>query len=497
MRLCGERARATDWGAPGRLTGVYRGAGFRPTETSFEAAPVNGVAGASKCRQAYQGKSMSSASAAISRPDTGAAKAPSRSVEPGGDALSDALGLEAEPKSRGPWIWGGVGVLAVLLAAWYLTSSGSSERTRYITQPATRGNLTVLVTATGSVQPTNQVDISSELSGTVRRVLVDYNSKVEVGDLLVELDPDKLKATLDSSRAKVVASEAKIRDADATVVEKKADLERKKALATKSFTSLQDLDTAQAAYDRALAGADSARAELGVSQADLKLNETNFSKAQIISPIRGVVLSRAVEPGQTVASSLQAPVLISIAEDLTKMELQVDVDEADVGKVKIGQTAEFGVDAFPERKFPAAIQDLRFASEVVSGVVTYKAILGVDNSELLLRPGMTATAEITVTEVKDTLLVPNAALRYAPQASAAPAEQPSLLRRLMPGPPRFRAPSARQETGSQRTIWLLRDGAPQSVPVEIGASDGKLTAIAGGELKDGDAIVVDETTAAQ
>jgi HlyD family secretion protein len=439
---------------------------------------------------------MSSVSAATSLQDPQAAKAPP-AAKPTDDDLSDALGLEAEPRSRGPWIGGGAAILVVLLAAWYMMSSGSGERTRYVTQPATRGNLTVLVTATGSVQPTNQVDISSELSGTVRRVLVDYNSKVEVGDLLVELDTDKLKATLDSSRAKVVASEAKIRDADATVIEKKAELERKKALVTKNFTSLQDLDAAQAAYDRALAGVDSARADLGVSEADLKLNETNFDKARIISPIRGVVLSRDIEPGQTVASSLQAPVLISIAEDLTKMELQVDVDEADVGKVKIGQNAEFSVDAFPDRKFPATIQDLRFASEVVSGVVTYKAILGVDNSELLLRPGMTATAEIIVTEVKDTLLAPNAALRYAPQATNAPAEQTSLLRRILPGPPRFRAPSARQETGSRRTIWLLRDGVPQSIPVEIGASDGKLTAVVSGGVKDGDAIVVDETTAAQ
>ncbi len=417
-------------------------------------------------------------------------------VEQAPDDIAAALGLEGEPRRRWPWIGAGIAAL-VLLAAWYALSSGSGERTRYTTQPATRGHLTVLVTATGSVQPTNQVDISSELSGTVRRVMVDYNSNVAVGDLLVELDTDKLKATLDSSRAKVVASQAKIRDAEATVVEKKAELERKKALVTKSWASVQDVDTAQAAYDRAIASLDSARADLGVSEADLKINETNFEKARIVSPIRGVVLSRAVEPGQTVASSLQAPVLISIAEDLTKMELQVDVDEADVGKVKKGQKAEFSVDAFPDRKFPATIEELRYASEVVQGVVTYKAILGVDNSELLLRPGMTATAEITVTEVKDALLVPNAALRYAPQASNAPAEQTSLLRRILPGPPRFRAPSARQETGASRTIWVMRDGVPQSVPVEIGSSDGKVTEIVKGELEVGQAVIIDETTAAQ
>ena len=293
--------------------------------------------------------------------------------------------------------WAAAAIVVLLLSGlvWWLSNSTSA--TRYVTEPVTRGALTVIVTATGSVQPTNKVDVSSELSGTVRKVTVDYNSPVKAGQVLAELDTDKLKATVDSYRAKLVAAKAKVQEAQATVVEKQRDVERKKKLAGTRAIAAQDLDQSQAAYDRAIASLASARADVAIAQADLDLNEINLSKATIRSPISGVVLTRAVDPGQTVASSLQAPVLFSIAEDLKKMEVRVDVDEADVGKVKVGQSATFSVDAYPDRSFPATIRDVRFSSETIQGVVTYKAILDIDNSELLLRPGMTATAEIKVT----------------------------------------------------------------------------------------------------
>src|SRR5690606_21379183 len=194
-------------------------------------------------------------------------------------------------------------------------------------------------------------------------------------------------------------------------------------------------------------------------------------------------------------ASFQAPVLFSIAEDLRQMELQVDVDEADVGKVKEAQSATFSVDAFPELKFPATIRDVRYASEVIQGVVTYKAVLTIDNSELLLRPGMTATAEIRVTEIDDALLVPNAALRYAPPTEDA-APSGGLLRSLLPGPRRFRSPSAREETvGSERTLWVLRNDEPMAIKVTVGSSDGRRTEIKSGDLKAGDAVIVDQITA--
>ncbi len=392
---------------------------------------------------------------------------------------------------RGLAIAAGVGLALLVGIGWMF--SGSGAKVRYTTTPVTRGSLVVVVTATGSVQPTNKVDVSSELSGTIRRVLVDYNSPVKAGQPLAELDTDKLDATVASSRAKLAAARAKVDDAEATVLEKQRDLVRKKLLAGKQVTSTHDLDLAQATHDRALAGLASAKADVGVAQAELKLNETNLSKACICSPINGVVLKRSAEPGQTVASSLQAPVLFSIAEDLRQMELQVDVDEADVGKVKSGQKASFGVDAFPERRFPAQIRDVRFASETVQGVVTYKAVLAIDNSELLLRPGMTATSEIRVEEVADALLVPNAALRYAPPTEST--DRRSFLQRIMPGPPFRRSASPRDPGTQQRSLWVLEAGQPLAVPVVVGASDGRFTEVKSGELRAGQIVILDQTAA--
>jgi HlyD family secretion protein len=406
-----------------------------------------------------------------------------------GKATASASSQWQRPSLR----WGAAALALLLLAVLVWTFGGSSTAVRYVTESVTRGNLVVIVTATGSVQPTNKVDVSSELSGTVRKVFVDYNSTVTVGQALAELDTDKLKATVDSSRAKLAAAKAKVAEAEATVVEKEQELARKKALVSTRAGSIQNLEQAQAAYDRAAASLVSTRADVGVAEADLQLNETNLGKASIRSPINGVVLTRNVDPGQTVASSFQAPVLFSIAEDLKQMELQVDVDEADVGKVNPGQRATFGVDAFPDRKFPATIRDVRFASETIQGVVTYKAVLDIDNSELLLRPGMTATAEIRVTEIQDALLVPNAALRFTPPANEDKSSQ-SLLRRIMPGPPRFRSVSQREETGPNRTVWALRNSEPTPIKVVIGPSDGKHTQIESGELEAGQALIVDQTT---
>jgi len=378
--------------------------------------------------------------------------------------------------------------LALLAIVWAL--SGEERRQKYVTETVKRGDLTVVITATGSVEPTNKVDVSSELSGMVKKVLVDYNTPVKVGDVLAELDTDKLKATVESARAKLAAAKARIADAKATLIEKEREFVRKRELEARAVTSTHDLEIAQAAFDRAVAGVATAEADVAVAEADLKLKETDLAKACICSPINGVVLERNVDPGQTVASSFQAPVLFSIAEDLKKMEIRVDVDEADVGKVSVGQRASFTVDAYPDRKFPAEIRAVRYASEVVQGVVTYKAILAIDNSDLLLRPGMTATAEIVVDHVRGALLIPNGALRFMPSVQDDSDQDVGFLRRIMPGPPPFRPPSKHEEGGSQRTIWLLRDESPLSVSVEIGATDGKITEIKQGELAEGENVIV-------
>lgn len=406
------------------------------------------------------------------------------------------LGMEA---SGSGWMhrrelkWAAAALAGLLLISVVWWFSGRTNSVHYVTDPVTRGGLTVIVTATGSVQPTNKVDVSSELSGTLRTVLVDYNSVVIAGQTLAELNTDKLEATVNSSRAKLAAAKAKQKDAEATVGEKERDVARKKKLVPGQAISMEDFDQSQAAYERAVAAVASTIADVQAAEADLRLNESNLAKARIVSPINGVVLKRSVDPGQTVASTLQAPVLFSIAEDLKQMELQVDVDEADVGKVAVGQRANFSVDAFPDRKFPASIRLIRFASETIQGVVTYKAVLSVDNSELLLRPGMTATAEIKATEIQDALLIANAALRYTPTATDSTTSR-SFLSRLLPGPPQFRPSSPQEQTGRNRTVWALTNGEPTPVKIEIGSSDGKRTEVQNGELQVGQALITDQTT---
>ncbi|MFN3745871.1 MAG: efflux RND transporter periplasmic adaptor subunit [Hyphomicrobiaceae bacterium] len=394
-------------------------------------------------------------------------------------------------------VWGGVVALVLLAVVVVVLRTGQGAKQTYVLEPVARSNLTVIVTATGSVQPTNKIDVSSELSGTVRSVFVDFNSPVKVGQVLAELDTDKLKATLNSARAKLASAKAKVLDAEATLTERKLIYERKAALVTSSVSSQQDLDSAKAAYDRAVAGVDIAKADVGMAEADIELNETNLIKSRIVSPINGIVLKRNVDPGQTVASTFQAPVLFTIAEDLTQMEVQVDVDEADVGKVREGQVGTFLVDAHPDRKFQARIRELRYGSEVVQGVVTYKAVLTTDNSDLLLRPGMTATAEIVVQQVTGALTVPNAALRYAPPAPSATGQSGGLLYRLrlVPGPPRFRPASQHEDSGTDRRVWMLKDGVPISVAVAVGVSDGTRTEILKGDIREGDGVIVDSRTA--
>ncbi len=406
--------------------------------------------------------------------------------------------LAGAPRSGGRRriVIAGAVVLAAVAGLWLWLGAGSANSgVAYTAQPVTHGNLIVNVTATGTVEPTNQVSISSELSGTVRAVLANYNDTVKQGDVLARLDTDKLTAAVALSKATLAARQADVAQAEATVSETAAALQRTTDLAAKEFSAKQAVDTAKAAADRATAALASARANLQIAQANLSIAETDFAKAEIKSPIDGVVLSRDVEPGQIVASSFSAPVLFTLAEDLSHMELQVDIDEADMGKVKQGDTASFTVEAFPGRSFPATISQVRYSPATVEGVVTYKAILTVDNSELLLRPGMTATADITVETVQDALLVPNAALRWSPPAEAtgSTSSGSGLLGLLMPRRPNNRQTPATGTDGKRR-IWVLRDGAPVAVPVEVGASDGTHTAVSG-ELTTTDKVIVGSRTA--
>lgn len=375
--------------------------------------------------------------------------------------------------------------------AWIWFAGDGGQTTQYVTEPVERGDLTVVVTASGSVEPTNLIEISSELSGTIETVNVDYNSEVTQGQILAELDKHTLQAQVQSARAQVSAAEAQVTDAQATLYEMEEEHKRKQALSERKVASLYDVQKAKADYDRAVAALAIARADLEVAKADLSQKEINLAKSSIISPIKGVVLSRNVDPGQTVAASLEAPTLFEIAEDLREMEVQVDVDEADVGELREGQKATFTVDAYPDRIFEATVGMVRYGSELNSNVVTYTTILATDNNDLLLRPGMTATADIVVREENDTLLVPNGALRYSPPA-AQEEDSRSLISKLLPGPPVRRSTTPAETDGRQ--IWVLRNGIPEAIAVETGASDGSRTQIVSGDLEVGDQVIVDSET---
>ncbi|HEX5515421.1 MAG TPA: efflux RND transporter periplasmic adaptor subunit [Gammaproteobacteria bacterium] len=415
---------------------------------------------------------------------------------PGGKDETLKKILDAQPRSPlKRWaLW--LAVLLVAVAAVGVLFYLFGERTpvtHYRTEPAVVGTLVVTVSATGNLQPTTQVEVGSELSGIVDQVLVDVNDQVKQGQVLARLDLAKLQDAVTKARANLVAAEAQVLQAQATVAEARAALTRLKQVAQLSggkVPSRSEMDTAEANLKRAQANETSARASVGQAKAELQSDETDVAKASIRSPIDGVVLTRQVDPGQTVAASFQAPVLFTLAEDLSKMELQVDVDEADVGQVKEGQKATFTVDAWPGRRYDAVVTRVSYGSQVKEGVVSYQTVLEVNNSDLSLRPGMTGTAEITTLIRENALLVPVAALRFTPPEKEAPQRQSrSLLNMMMPRPPR-QVPKALPPGGSPR-VWVLRDGQPVAIEVRTGASNGRQTEIIGGPLEAGTEVITE------
>lgn len=388
-------------------------------------------------------------------------------------------------------------ILTVAAAIIYRTT-GKAAVTQYKTKIVGRGNLTSIVTATGTLQPTNTVSVGSELSGIINSVEVNYNDRVKAGQDLAMLDTSKLEAQITQSRAALESAKAKVLQSQATVEEtraKLAQLHKVRELSNGKVPSQAEMDAAEAAFGRANADLASATSAVSQVEAALLANETDLSKSVIRSPINGIVLTRSIEPGQTVAASFQAPVLFTLAEDLTQMELHVNVDEADVGKVRQGQTAEFSVSAYPNRTFNARITQVRFGSSTTSGVVTYETVLKVNNQDLSLRPGMTATADITVKQVENALLIPGAALRFTPPVQQAAESSGNLLGRLLPRPPRQQQQQQNNGTGKERqTVWLLMNGQLSPVFITVGAANGGMTEVIAGDIQPGMEIVVDVMT---
>ncbi|MEQ8735057.1 MAG: efflux RND transporter periplasmic adaptor subunit [Rhodospirillaceae bacterium] len=414
--------------------------------------------------------------------------------------MAQKLGLNAESGGflkRYKWLLGGLVLL--LLAAFFVVqfNSGPAEVT-FRTAPVERGDLTVRVTATGTIQPLNQVDVGAEISGLIETVNVDFNDRVSLGQSLATMDKDQLSARVRQSEAQLISAKAKVEEAKANELEARNNLKRAESLYVQGNVSEQSLDNAKAANARARAVLASVNAQVTVAEANLAADQTNLAKTDITAPIDGIVLTRQVEPGQTVAASLQTPVLFTLAEDLSAMKLVVDIDEADIGQVKEGQEASFSVDAYAGRVFPATITSVRFAPKNENGVVTYEALLSVDNSDLSLRPGMTATATITTANREGALLVPYAALRFTPpmpegdEASPAGgrAAPPGLMGMMMPRFSRNRGGrQAPLQAGAPGQVWVMEQGRPQPIVVDVGLLDGERAEVIADGLVEGTEVI--------
>ena len=392
------------------------------------------------------------------------------------------LGLDAAPQPRGllskrvllPVI--ALVVLLAAVAAFFLTGG---EQPEFVTTPVARTDLIVTVSATGTLQPRERVDIGAEISGRIERVLVDFNDHVRRGQILAELDTDQLRAKLAQSQAALAAARAAVSQSQATLTQARAAASRAQDLFQREAIARQDVERIDADLARAAASLQRSNADVALAAAQVAADQTTLSKAVIRAPIDGIVLNRQVEPGQAVAASFQTPVLFTLASDLTQMELQVDIDEADIAAVRDGLAANFTVDAFPDRRFDAKLIAVHNAPKTQNGVVTYQAVLLVDNASSLLRPGLTATAEIFADRLRNALVVPNGALRFSPpdrQATAQAAAVPA------PGVGR---------------LWVLKNGQPERRTVRVGRSNGALTAIVSGPLQQGELVITDMRTGAR
>ena len=382
-------------------------------------------------------------------------------------SIADTLGVR---RGTTP-LWRRWPVLLLALASagaaawWFMRPPAPTD---YVFEPADPADIRATVTATGTLQPIDKVTIGAEVSGRVEAILVDFNDRVSKGQVLARLNTDELEARAVQTRAGVAQAQANLAKAE-------HDFTRASDLSKRGYVS-------QEAFDQTLTSRDLARAALNSARAVSDQSEANLAKAAIRSPMDGIVLDRKVERGQTVASSFQTPELFVIASDLTHLELTVDIDEADIGELRVGQAASFAVDAYPARNFSAQLLELRNAARTVANVVTYQGVLDVNNSDGLLKPGMTATADIVVHAAQHVLSVPNRALRFTPNAKAGPSLG------AQNGKPDDGPPLA---PGTGRVWTVGHDGAPLARVVRLGITDGKRTQILSGNLRPGEQLIVD------
>jgi HlyD family secretion protein len=433
-------------------------------------------------------------------------------------------------KAKRAWLIGLVVVLAVGIGVFVSARAGRKPVTQYETVTVDRGSIVARVTATGTLSALVTVQVGSQVSGRIAQLFADYNSSVKKNDVIAKIDPELFKAAVEQARANYMAAMGNLEKSKAQSVDAARQYERAKALAEKQLIAIADRDTAESTALAAKAQVSASEGDVAQARASLHTAEVNLEYSTIKSPIDGVVISRSVDVGQTVAASLQAPTLFTIAEDLKKMQVDTNVAEADVGKLQPDMDATFSVDAYPQERFRGKVRQIRNAPITVQNVVTYDAVIDVDNPELKLKPGMTANVSFTYARRDDVLRVPNAALRFRPPgemqraASAVAASSASPEASASAGPeghegrvaaagssspassvasrtahqgspdrPRgqWRGPRGAHEPTNDRTLWVLEGPDPHPVTVRVGISDGTLTEVADGNLKAGDALVTD------
>jgi HlyD family secretion protein len=368
---------------------------------------------------------------------------------------------------------GGIIVIAIAVPAVLLFRSKGNE-IKFRTEKIIRGDIEMAVTATGTVNPVTTVLVGTQVSGTIKNIYVDFNSPVKKGQLIARIDPALFEAQVNQAKANLISAKANLDKAEVTLVDAKRTMERNKELLSKNLIAQSDFDTAETNYETANASVSAAKSQVTQSEASLSSAETNLFYTKIVSPVDGIVVSRNVDVGQTVAASFQTPTLFSIAQDLTKMQIDTNVDEADIGNIKVGQDVEFTVDAYPDTTFKGKVWQIRNAPIIVQNVVTYDVVIQVDNPELKLKPGMTANVSIIVSISKDVLKIPNAALRFRPVEKVR---------------------TEVQQKGAG--VWILEQGEPKRIPVSTGISDGNYTELVSGNIKEGQEVIVESITKAK
>jgi HlyD family secretion protein len=403
----------------------------------------------------------------------------------------------ARRRRRLTWIAAGLLVAALAVVAWRVARKPAPPR--FETATVDRGPILARVTATGILSAVVTVQVGSQVSGRIARLLTDYNATVTKDQLIAEIDPALFQAAVEQARANVLAAQGQLHQAEANALAARRAYDRQKALRASNLVAQADLDTAETNLKAADASVVAARGQLAQSRAQLNQAQVNLAYTAIHSPINGTVISRSVDVGQTVAASLQAPTLFTLAGDLRQMQVDTSVAEADVGKLAPGMEATFVVDAYPDQRFKGTIRQIRNAPQTQQNVVTYDAVIDVQNPDLKLRPGMTANVTVVYADRQDVLRVPNAALRFRPTPElltqmkgppvAGAGRSGGWLGRAAAATPERSAARAGAALGSGRTVWVLRGPLPAPVQVQVGVSDGTLTEIASGPLQMGERVL--------